>query len=352
MNESRKTCIYCLRELDPGGFSTEHVIPELLGKFKNNLTLLKAVCRECNQYFGDHIEPVLAYGSGEAVRRLHYGIKPPERAGRLRPDRIQFAWRTEGRWDGALLQLIGEGDDLVVSLVPQVGFARKSSNGYVYVSEEDLADEAKSLPEDADGKLGIPIIFDSEETKRRLLGLLEKRGIPFKEREEGQAPPLEGPNLAVEIRTQLDKDILRCTAKIAFNYLVHIHGSELALQPDFNPIRRFVRYGEQAPYPLVVFDAEPILTEETRQMRQTNGHLVTIGWSPDRNHIVGQVGLFNEIRYRVSLACGFRGVWRELRSGHHFDIETMRTQSLLGTASWLGIPRRLMRSLIRRRRWI
>jgi hypothetical protein len=60
-------CIYCLHDVPPEGFNTEHVILEAFGKFKSNLTLNKVVCRACNQFFGDHIDRILARDSFEAT---------------------------------------------------------------------------------------------------------------------------------------------------------------------------------------------------------------------------------------------------------------------------------------------
>lgn len=141
----------------------------------------------------------------------------------------------------------------------------------------------------------------------------------------------------MEIRTTVDSLIFRCVAKIAFNYLAYTQSREFALQEDFSPIRRFIRYGHDPGFVVVMVDSQPILTDESARIRQTNGHLVTVNWAQDRTSIVAQVSLFNHARYRISLARGFRGVWRKIRSGHHFDVERGAVNLLVGTSLLVGL---------------
>jgi hypothetical protein len=69
-------CIYCQHADPPCGFNTEHVIPEALGAFHDNLTLSGSeVCRECNQYFGDTLDRMLTRDSYEALLRVEHGLK-------------------------------------------------------------------------------------------------------------------------------------------------------------------------------------------------------------------------------------------------------------------------------------
>src|SRR6266849_11031706 len=113
--------------------------------------------------------------------------------------------------------------------------------------------------------------------------------------------------------------ILRSLGENGFNYLAWRQGEEFVRSDGFNALRTFVRYGTRASYPLVVVRAAPILADDTASTRQTDGHLVTAAWTRDSRHIVGQVSLFNSVTYAVSLAKDFAGVWRPLRTGHHFN---------------------------------
>ncbi len=59
--------------------------------------------------------------------------------------------------------------------------------------------------------------------------------------------------------------------------------------------------------------------------------------APDDDLIVVMSRIFNRITYHVSLARGFSGFWREIRSGHLFDIGSRSISDLVGTS--LIVPR-------------
>ena len=333
-------CIYCQRDLPRSDFSREHVIPRAFGTFELNLTLIDVVCADCNQYFGETIDFALARGSVEAVHRLDEGVKSPRAVKDLRRDRVRIAWTREGDWNGVLLHLNADPSGLVVELIPQVGFARQAGEGFTFVPEEVLADPGRPLPPGIDATKGLFLVADSDETQRRLVHALEARGLSFQEHRRASPPLQPGEYLPVEIRTTMDFLILRCVAKIAFNYLAYAQSREFILQEDFAVIRKFIRYGHEPGYEVVVVDSQPILRDDTVTKRQTNGHLVTVDWAQDRVSIVAQVSLFNHVRYRICLAREFRGLWRKIRSGHHFDIERDVVNPLVGTS--LILPRRAL----------
>ena len=72
-------CIYCLEEKPSDYFKkTEHVLPQSFGRFKNNFTLNKVVCDDCNKYFGDHLEISLGRDTFEGMSRFEHKIKKPK----------------------------------------------------------------------------------------------------------------------------------------------------------------------------------------------------------------------------------------------------------------------------------
>jgi hypothetical protein len=292
-------CIYCLRDLSDSDFSTEHVLQQSLGKFRNNLTLPDLVCADCNNYFGRTIDLMLGRGSMEAVLRLNYGVQPPEKVRHLRRNRVRFTWNTDGDWAGLILERVVESGRLVVRPIPQVGFAKTTGTGLMYVSEEILADNSLPLPDRIDPQRPPFIVANSEETRGRLVHLLETRGITFKPGREILWPAKGAQTLSVKVEGRIDTSILRCVAKIAFNYLAWIAGRDLLIEPAFCPTRRFIRYEENPGYPVVVVDEQPILIEDLPRKRQTIGHLVTVDWTIDQRSIFSQVSLFNHARYRI-----------------------------------------------------
>jgi hypothetical protein len=291
----------------------------VFGTFKQNLTLIDTVCAACNQYFGNTIDFALARGSAEAIHRLDEGVRPPQ--------------AREGDWNGVLLRLTADPTGLVVEPVPQVGFPRQAGDGFIFVPEEELTDPQRSLPCSRDAQqTGLLLIANADETQRRLVDALAVRGINFQESDRRSVPLQRGEDLLVEISTTMDSLVFRCVAKIAFNYLAYVQSREFVLQDNFSAIREFIRYGRDPPDPVIVVDSRPMLTDDSVTRRQTNGHLVTVNWAQDQMSIVAQFSLFNHARYRVSLAHGLSGVWRPIRSGHHFDIERRSVSPLVGTS--------------------
>src|ERR1035437_7735637 len=112
-------CIYCLRNLGAGAFNTEHVLSTAFGTFLD-APVLRCVCQECNQFFGDKLEVQFSRGSFEGLLRYRSGVKKLARG----PVNLRYVELTipEGDWTGVRMKLVNDGTELRVSLIPQVGF--------------------------------------------------------------------------------------------------------------------------------------------------------------------------------------------------------------------------------------
>jgi hypothetical protein len=328
-------CIYCLQDVAPEGFNTEHVISRAFGTFENNLTLTDMVCCTCNQFFGDNLERAFARDSFEAYDRIHRGVIPPSAIEVWPQDRLTFTAALTGEWSGLRLRLVASGDGLTVEPLPQVGLPRRDNAGWVYLTEPELADSDRELPREYDRHGQIRIIAPSAKVQDRLIDLLAQRGIQFRAEGEFAPPNAETGEIEVYVNTRIDPIIKRCIAKMVFNYLARVTDREFVLLPAFDSVRAYIRHGASPGYLLVDADDTPILADDRRTLRQTDGHLVTVNWTPDNRHVVGQLSLFNRARYRVNLARGFSGLWRPIRSGHHFDIDTRRISPLAVTSLYV-----------------
>lgn len=327
MSVVSRTCIYCRSERPSSAFNVEHVIPRAFGTFKQSLTL-DCVCQDCNSYFGRTVELAYTRDSVEALLRLFHGTKAATEAADLPMQRLAIRLSGDSDWHGCHIELKAEDGECVIDLIPQVRFARRGGSGWIFVTEEELADLASPLPSDIDPSQQIRLISRSEEMDQRLIAALHQRGIPFQVRGEAGGPPSVDGLAPIEVAMHFDDVIFRCIAKISFNYMAHVAGAELASSHNFDAIRGFIREGQSLGYPPVVRRAKPILADDTLTVRQTNGHLVTVNWTRDLRHIVGQVSLFNGPTYSVSLAPQYSGVWVPLRSGHHFNLETRQITRL------------------------
>jgi hypothetical protein len=330
------TCVYCLRNVPISGFNTEHVILQALGSFENNLTLNQLVCRECNQFFGDNLDRIFARDSFEAYDRIKQGLKRAAEIADLPQERLTFTVAQEGEWNGLRLRLVAPDGLDAVELVPQVGLPKKGQLGWIFLTEAELADPDRSFPAEVDTKGQIRVIAPSAEVQQRLVDLLARKGVLFTEQ---RALSLPGPaigEIEIYVNTKVDPIVKRCVAKMVFNYLAYVTSREFVLLPSFDAIRAYIRRGESPGYLLVAADDRPILRKDSRTQRQTAGNLVTVNWTGDRRHVVGQFSPFNRVTYRVSLARDFSGLWRPIRSGHHFDLGTRTVTLLAGTS--LHVP--------------
>ena len=325
--ETLHHCIYCKRQLARASFSREHVLSRAFGTFKDAPVLHDAVCRECNQYFGDHLETRVARGAFEGMLRYRSGATPStEKPLRLRY--VQLTLPDESAWAGMRLELVWRDGRLLVNPLNQVGFLDSTTKKWVYLTREEITEGA--LQQHATLDTRSFRLFAHPDDQPTMLDLLQRHGVALGRLED--LPPPSGfdgmSEVSVEVTFTINKGIRRCMAKYAFNFLAFTCGPRFVLDQDFDPIRHFIRHGSETEYPLVVEALEPILRDDTKHRRQTSGHLLTINWAASRDDLVGQVSLFNAVTYHVSLARNFRGLWRPIKNGLHFNIRTKTIQPL------------------------
>jgi hypothetical protein len=337
-------CIYCLEEKELSLFNREHVLPEAFGKFKNNLPRLRCVCCCCNKYFGEHIELIFYRGGLEATYRLQKGLKAPHEVSKLHRDRLSFTVGELGDWYAVRIEWLVEEDNLVFIPFPQVGFVRKGQSQWIYITESELADPSKLLPDDLDSKTGIKLLAPSKAVEECLLALLAAKGILVQKPRKLSPPPLEERGLLVDHHFSIDWITRRAVAKIAFNYLACVAGSEFVLRSEFDPMRSFIRYGSLHNYPIIRVSSRPILFDDLPVQRQTDGHLLTLDWPGSRDCVIGKVSFFNTLTYEILLTRRCSAIWRVVRKGHYFDITEKRVIPL-SDLSLIFLPRHIKQGL-------
>jgi hypothetical protein len=304
------------------------VLSRAFGTFRDAPVLKNAVCGDCNQFFGDHLEAQVARGAYEGLLRYQLGAKTPgQEAVRLRF--VEFTLPEESAWAGARLNIAWRDQKLVVDLINQIAFFDRSMSRWVHFSDREIEHGALSRVTTLD-TTNARIYVRSAKDRDQLLALLSSHGITLG-RLDKLIPPqglCEGGEIDVEISFIVNKCIRRCMAKYVFNFLAEIGGVTFVLERDFDPIRRFIRYGETPNYDLVLERYGPILHDDSATHRQTSGHLLTVGWAASGVDLVGQVSLFNSLTYSVSLTRQYRGIWRPVRGGLHFDRQDRRVHML------------------------
>lgn len=318
-------CIYCKDELGTEYFNREHVIPLLLGSFENNQTLIHTVCAGCNKYFSVNLELAFGRDSFEAIFRLRHGQKPVNEFGGFVGERLNFRIPAGKPGAGVVVTPAAEsdGNSLMLMLPPQVGVQREGETEYRYYTEEELQrDGPNILPAGERVMLRMLAAKEDDVGLERLRALVRTLFPKFREKGDLDLPPperIEG-QIIVEVRGTIDKLIARAVAKIAFNYVAKHAGTDFALNPCFDLIRRFIRYDEGGNdwREFVRIINEPLLAEETEDLRVTQGHIVMLGWST-LDTVQVRVSPYNSLAYEVTMTKAYVGVWRPLKVGHVFD---------------------------------
>lgn len=331
------TCIYCCRERDLNGFSREHVIHRAFGGFRGSLTLAPrrnpAVCADCNQAFGNTIDLSFTRDSYEAFRRVMAGDYSRAPIRRLLRRRLRFTLPESHTLGPLHVEFDQAPDDSpAMLLVPQVRF-RTLSGRFICIPEADLERrDPRSIPDlDRDQ---VAIFSSSPDAEERLKSRLAELGfIPAEWKPVQDLPQRGRGDIDFDVAWAVDAVVARAAAKIGFNYLAFTMGAEFCLRAEFNPIRHFIREGGGEWRTFVEVSHEPILVHDHPQVRHTRGHLLTVGWDSAgggrlAGHLVAQVSLYNEVTYRIHLCRHFDGIWIDIASGHHYDLEARRVEPL------------------------
>jgi len=325
-------CIYCLDEKEAEEFShKEHIIPECLGKFNNNLTLncagnLLCVCNDCNQYFGDTFELILGRDSMEGIARYRFGLSPksPPFYRRLKLSAIGPS-RLKGVHVVPKIPSGAGTDELEIE--SQVGFFNSRQNEYVYFKKNEIPDR------DELEKQGY-ILHDKEiffyGEVEELAKLLKDKGMNVKIGDiKNEIADVRPGLIPVLVQGRIDRDLCRAMAKIAFNYLAYNQGPVLALKENFNGIRQFIKNGCGKGKDYVEIDTKPILyVEIKRKKRKFCGHIVFLDWRwPE---IIVRISLYNSIiglTYTVIL-CRNYPIWFPISKAHYFDPNSKDVKEL------------------------
>jgi hypothetical protein len=301
------------------------VVPEGLGRFKNALVLHNLVCADCNSYFGNTLDRVLARESVEGLERYRSGVKPSNEISRFRGDAVTLRAHDAGEFTGAELRIIpgsAEGE-FAAEILGSAAVRQTAGDQFEYFSEAQILDGSWKS-ERVDARRGIRL-FGPDEAMSRMRLALESQGFTLNYR------PLRPPESQIPAVLQEYTISLmhrRAVAKIAFNYLAFRCGSELVLSTAFDPIRAFVRFGTEPPLPPVqVSDNLPFRTARPPEERPIV-HFVSITGDTGHRNLLGSMTLFGYHGYTIVLAESFGGPWPELPIAHLYNVKQLTVVEL------------------------
>jgi len=311
------TCIYCLNEKPQTEFNREHVLPDSFGKFINALILHDMVCKECNQYFGDKLDIVLARGSMQGAMRYFQSVKPLANFDQVIRERVKLAARTIYDRDFREAEFIKTPEGEGLAFTPGLVYFSKLEEKEIFVSLKALETGKYSDIQNLDSEQLVILSCRDEDTKNRIQEALKlyNKGIEVMDDIPG---PQKGDKVLVAVDAIIEDDLVnRAIAKVAFNYLAYTQGKEFVERPMFNPIRSYIR--KDSSTQKFVKRINPIkLFGDTQEARRRKGHVTTVDLSSDKRTVIGIVEFFITLAYQVNLGT-YGNITIPISAGHYYD---------------------------------
>lgn len=304
-------CIYCLREGVKFGRQGEHVVSQFLGSFENAPTFNNDyVCEPCNTALSV-LESAFAEGAFEGQMTIQLAARTVTE---VRPSRRLKVERTiSTTTQGVDLDFFQRVFPLIdpqtrqVIFKPQVFIFNEKRNEYSVFFVEELEQltgsefRKKKKVIDELRKEGMYIFGDNDYPIEKIAEILKKYGVKYEEKERKQFPQIdESAVLNVSVQGEIDRTILRCVAKIAFNYFAYC-AKESGFSPflyknNFDEIRKFI-LSDEGNSPVHVSN-ERILPDEKEGATRLI-HLLYFRYSKGR--IICEISFLGFLKYTVDL---------------------------------------------------
>jgi hypothetical protein len=298
----------------------EHVLPQMFGRYEPDNLVLSDVCGVCNNDFSK-LEQALGRDTPEALQRIVHGLKPFSAASELENRRVTYFVDRPGPWYGARIVLAGDHEMYPVFL-PQAAFQRSEGAPWEWLLEEQIT--AESIQPYLGKRYRVKLTGDSETEIERVREKLEDLSVTFPDVHPLEVPTGDDGKLELGLHAVVDDIVLRAITKIAFNYLAYIAGAAFVLHQDFDTVRQYIRAGGPGNWSPVSLRRHQFILRDASQTQPDAGHSLELAWSEDGRSPVAHVTFFNGNTYRVTFTWNYHGIWRPLRIGHHFDLQTRR----------------------------
>lgn len=298
-------CIYCLQYKEAEEFNREHVVPRMMGTYENGYVLNdNQVCEECNTFFCNELENKIGLDSYEAFLRMQHQHTPMSDGRRLAGLRIQLKGN-EGIFKGIPFTVITDQTSpqrirlYVPPLVGIISCPERQEYDYYSIGDlpvitDEVAEKIKGAP-DPIVNTGIP--------KEELEPILIQKGYlhdGFKYSEHMIKDMHPNPEFLTAIDLKIDSIMRRVCAKTVFNYLCFSRGSTYVLNPQFNAIRKYIRYGIWSEELWFRYSRGPVTTAE---MPNATSHVVGYMWFNEGGRwiLCGCLTWFGELTYIFKL---------------------------------------------------
>jgi len=308
---SELKCVYCGTK-NPR-WAKAHVMPRFMGTFKNQPTLQRRVCTECDRAIGE-CEAVLAKSTIEAVLLKHIGVVGRHKKRSSSPFRrahsglgpIRMTAEVPGYEHEVRTEPIGDAHN--VDMLPQmVLIDREGNREEIVIADPDCISFAEwrlFVSKLCEGKVKDLDIIGLSEQQSSLVGhVLRKLGRTFDLPGDAVIKPFRGTAL-VKGSVAYDERYFRALAKIALHYFL-LHSQVFdGREQEFDAIRQFVRYGHDDEGNCVAKGKGPVAVDPSGEDRPPYyGHVL-------RTDISSQ-GI--SVRIQPFIGHDYRPDWYEIR---------------------------------------
>jgi hypothetical protein len=251
------TCIYCRADV-PEDAPPEHIIPQGFGVFTPDLTL-DCVCKSCNHFFGSTLEWPMRNQSIEGALRLQYGHTGV--VGGIGTKGVMPTVDEGENWKGARTSIHTDKNGRQrTELLPQIGARRTPLDEFEWVlAHPPTVEFAERYPKGSEFR----IVGGRDEAENDELVEKLKAVCPTFVYGGKMQPPIGADGkVMLHIEHYLNRTVVRCLCKIAFNYMAHICGEKFAISRENNETREFIRTDVGDEVGRVFMRQKPIIVQE------------------------------------------------------------------------------------------
>ncbi len=326
-------CIYCEKNDGVTFNGREHVVPQLMGVFENNLTLIRQVCDNCNSKIFNPLETKFKEDTEEGISLQMFNL-PGSCQIRIRGNNVKTDF-SPGLGDAFFNEMFPffqyQENSWKIVFLPQIKIKRYGDNGYLIL----LVDKLKEFSDSRLSKfkkllVGVQSkdisIFAGGDNATKSPGLeeaieiLKKLGIEYKEGKRVFAPiDKTDPNkrFGISMDCTVNKDVARVITKIAFNYFAYCAISEnrgdILFHPNFSTIKGYIVGKTDLPVKQVItkLDSDTIIYDEKINNARFMGH--TIIFDEENGNLISKISFLGKRIYTVNL-----GVMPDELKQHNF----------------------------------
>lgn len=330
-------CLYCKQTIHlrydrtQPKYPVEHVIPQLLGHFKQSMTLKLIVCKKCNQFFSEGIENSFGrdsiYGILYRVLTNLFDEKRFKKSIKQRRNKLTFNVDYP-EYGSTIVNIdLDESAFFRVSLADQFVLLNSTKGVSKHFPLNELPHrgvlDAVGWPMHRPNISFLgPAVKPSEREAKlaQIQMMLQNADI---RRNMSQSSLMTLPPIPSEsplfFSSLIDDEIMRVIAKIAFNYFTYIVGHKCALSEYFDEIRRYIRCGVKSDHHMVLMKKYNISSSiEKLKSHDFNYHQIKI---IQKNHmIIAIIKLFNRDVFEVKLTESYPIICSGFESSHKFCL--------------------------------